>query len=320
MKSQSSSKAIITLSLLLIDVLFTFHKTIASDVFPRLDAKEADVIKESLMVQDSTITYKIETTDGNEYIGEIIEQNAQLIILKTKNLGIITIQKANVVSIDVIDPNRVQGGVYWGDHMQSTRYFWQPSGYGLKKGEGYYQNVWIFFNQFSIGVSDKFLIGGGIIPLFLFAGAPSPVWVTPKLSIPVQQDKLNLGVGGLFATVLGESDSNFGIAYGTVTIGSKDHNASFGLGYGYAGSSWSRTPAFSFSLLQRTGPKGYFVMENYFLDVDTDFFILSMIGGRRIIGNHAGLDFGLVLPLNTGLNEFIAIPWLGITLPFGNKP
>lgn len=268
-------------------------------------------------LQDSTILYRIETRDGNEYVGEIIEQDTEVIVLKTKMLGTITIQKADVVNMDTIDPIRVQEGVYWEDHMQSTRYFWQPSGYGLKKGEGYYQNVWIFFNQFSVGASDNFLIGGGIIPLFLFAGAPSPVWITPKFSIPIQKDRLNIGVGGLFATVLGESGQYFGITYGTMTLGAKDHNASFGVGYGYAGNDWARTPTFSFSMLQRTGPKGYFMTENYFIGTDSDFLILSMIGGRRIIGRHAGLDFGLVLPINTGIGEFIAIPWLGITLPFG---
>lgn len=270
--------------------------------------------------QDSVIRYKIETRDGNEYIGEIIQQDAEKIILKTANLGTITILKINLVSMDVIDEKRMHEGVYWADHMQSTRYFWQPSGYGLKKGEGYYQNVWILFNQFSVGVSDNFLVGGGMMPLFLFGGAPTPVWVTPKFSIPIKKDKLNIGVGGLFATVLGESGTSFGIAYGTMTVGSKDHNASFGVGYGYAGSNWASTPTISFSMIQRTGSKGYFVTENYFIGLDADYFILSMIGGRRIIGNHAGLDFGLVIPISPYLDQPIALPWLGITLPFGNKP
>lgn len=322
MKNYSAPKnqiAIIIIMMLLTGFassVFASEKAFRTSVFE----SELSISSTSNYAQDSTILYKIETRDGNEYIGEIVEQDAEKIILNTKSLGTITIQKINMVSMELVDPARLQQGVYWADHMQSTRYFWQPSGYGLKKGEGYYQNVWILFNQFSVGVSDKFLIGGGIIPLFLFNGISTPVWVTPKFSIPIQKDKLNIGVGGLFATVLGESGANFGIAYGTMTLGSKDHNASFGVGYGYAGSDWAKTPTFSFSMLQRTGPKGYFVTENYFIGTDSDFVILSMIGGRRIIGRHAGLDFGLVLPINTGADIFIAIPWLGITLPFGNVP
>jgi hypothetical protein len=31
---------------------------------------------------------------------------------------------------------------------------------------------------------------------------------------------------------------------------------------------------------------------------------------------NAGLDFGLWIPAETG-GEFVAIPWLGISIPFG---
>lgn len=273
-----------------------------------------------LQVQDSTILWRIETRDGNTFIGEIVKQDAEKVLLKTENFGIVTILKTNLKSMDIINPDRIKDNIYWADHMQSTRYFWQPSGYGLKKGEGYYQNVWILFNQFSVGVTDNFLLGGGMIPLFLFAGSPTPVWLTPKVSIPIKADKLNLGAGGLFATVLGEQDTNFGILYGTITIGSKDKNVSFGAGYGYAGSNWATAPTFSLSVLQRTGSKGYFLMENYILGIDGDIGVLSMIGGRRIIGQHSGLDFGVVVPMFPGQGIFLAIPWLGITIPFGSNP
>ena len=49
---------------------------------------------------------------------------------------------------------------------------------------------------------------------------------------------------------------------------------------------------------------------------DENLLILSL-GGRHII-NKAGLDYGFVLPFSSDLDEFIAIPWLGITIPFGN--
>jgi len=58
---------------------------------------------------------------------------------------------------------------------------------GLHKGEGYYQNIWVFWNQASFGVTENFSLGFGIIPLFLFggeAGQYSPIWVVPKLSYP----------------------------------------------------------------------------------------------------------------------------------------
>jgi len=42
------------------------------------------------------------------------------------------------------------------------------------------------------------------------------------------------------------------------------------------------------------------------------------LGGRRII-KHMGLDFGAVIPLGGDIGSFVAVPWLGLTIPFGKK-
>ena len=270
--------------------------------------------------QDTTLTYRITTIDGNEFIGTLVEQDPQKIVLKTSNLGVITIQKINLKSMEIIETEKIKDGAYWADHMQSTRHFWSPNGYGLRKGEAYYQNVWIFFNQFSVGITDNILLGGGIIPAFLIAGTPTPVWITPKVSFPVVKDKVNIGVGGLFATVIGEDNANFGIAYGTATFGPRDKNVTVGVGYGYAGNSWASSPTFSLSYIARVGRKGYFISENYLISVDNDYLFLGMIGGRSILGNSSvGLDYGLVVPIASDMGTFIAIPWLGVTVPLGKN-
>ena len=206
--------------------------------------------------QDSIATYRIITKDGNEFIGSLEEQDAKKIMLKTSNFGIITIQKADLQSMTIIEEEKIIDGAYWQEHMQSTRHFWSPNGYGLKKGEAYYQNVWLFFNQVSVGVTDNILIGGGLIPLFLLAGTPSPVWVTPKVSFPVVENKVNVGVGGLFATVVGSEGSNLGITYGTATFGPRDMNLTVGVGYGYLDGDWGSTPTFSLSYISRVGKRG----------------------------------------------------------------
>jgi hypothetical protein len=269
--------------------------------------------------QDSTTLYHIETKDGNTFVGHIVEQDNMSIRFRTENLGVITLIRQDILRIEIINDDKFIEGVYWADHFQSTRYFWQPNGYGLKKGEGYYQNVWILFNQFSVGVTDHFLIGGGIMPLFLFAGAPTPVWITPKVSIPIVKDKFNIGAGGLFLTVLGEN-LNLGIPYATATIGPRDKNVSVGVGYAYSEGQWADSPTITLSALIRTGQKGYILTENYYIGTGSDYLILMMLGGRRIIGQRAGLDFGLVLPLGPFVDQFVAIPWLGVTIPFGKNP
>lgn len=266
--------------------------------------------------QDSTKVFRIETTDGNEYLGKIIEQGSDRIVFDTKKLGRITIRLIDVKQIEEIKVSEIRSEVYWSENPQSTRYLWMPNGFGLKKGEGYYQNIWVLFNQFSVGLSDHFSVGGGLVPLFLFAGASTPAWLTPKFSIPISEDKFHIGAGGLLGGVLGEPGSGFGVLYGITTFGNRDKNLSIGLGYGYVGGAWSNYPAISISGMLRTGPRGYLLTENYFLGGNASLVMFSF-GGRRII-KKTGLDFGLFIPSDTG-GSLVAVPWLGFTVPFGRK-
>ncbi|MFN3841045.1 MAG: hypothetical protein ACK4RF_10105 [Cyclobacteriaceae bacterium] len=275
------------------------------------------VVSTGLAQNQDTTRYRIETRDGNEYIGQIVQQDQTVIRLKTEKLGEITLRKADIKSMVAIQ-QRPKDGRYWFENPQSTRYFWQPNGYGLRKGEAYYQNIWVFFNQVSVGVTDHFSIGAGIMPLFLFAGTSSPAWLTPKVSIPVAKDKFSVGAGALMGTVLGEANTGFGIAYGVTTFGSRDKNLSFGLGYGYAGGDWAETPTITLSAMLRTGERGYIITENYYIDLGGERIMLFSIGGRRMV-KRVGIDFALLIPSDTG-GELFAFPILGLTVPFGNVP
>lgn len=266
--------------------------------------------------QNDSTAYRVETKDGNTYTGIILQSDPGKIVLRTPNIGDITIATSEISRISPVDPLQYKKGGYWFENPQATRYFFTANGYGLKKGEGYYQNVWVMFNQVAIGVTDNFSIGAGAVPLFLFGGASTPIWITPKLSIPISKDKLNLGVGALIGTVAGEESAGFGILYGISTFGSKDKNLSIGLGWGYGGGEIATTPTVTVSALIRTGPRGYFLTENYFIDVGSETLGLISMGGRRIIGK-AGLDFGAFIPLGAGNDVLVAIPWLGVTIPFG---
>ncbi len=282
------------------------------------------IASHSLLAQenlgDSTTIYRIETVDGNEYIGNIISRSPEQIQLKTVRLGIITLRTVDVVRIEVVLKERIKNDVLWFDNVQATRYFFMPNGYGLKKGEAYYQNVWVVFNQVSVGVTDNFSLGLGMIPTFLFGGGGGiPIWLTPKLSIPLVNDRVNVGAGIFYATLLGGGEGNgVGLAYGLSTFGNKDKNFTFGLGYGFADGQLANAPTLSFSTMIRTGQRGYFLSENYFISVPGETVALISIGGRRII-KRAGLDYGLFAPIVQGQNFFFAAPWLGLTFKLDKK-
>jgi hypothetical protein len=284
-------------------------------------------------VPDSTRIFRIEIKDGNIFTGYILYQDSSALIIRTEKLGDVRIplveikQKTELKNVVVVE-NKI-----WLPNPQSGRYFWAPNGYGLEKGSSYYQNIWVLYNQMSFSISDNFSLGAGIIPLFLFAGAPTPAWVVPKISIPVVRDRMNIGTGALLGTILGEDMGTFGLLYETTTFGSRDKNLSIGIAYGFAYGSWMARPIINFSTMIRTGPKGYFISENYVIPYETtnwDYYdytstsrhksaVVVSIGGRSIIGGNIGLDYSLWIPINANTDVFIAIPFLGVTIPMGKK-
>jgi hypothetical protein len=270
---------------------------------------------------DSLTVWMIETTDGNEFTGTILSEDSTGILLKTHLYGELQIGSSHIKKRKEIPPDRMVGGEYWFGNPHATRYFFGPDVYGLRKGEGYYQNTWIFLNQVNYGISNYLSLGGGIMPLFLLAGSPTPVWLTPKLSVPVVRDKINLGAGLLFVHVLGDG-SSFGIAYGASTFGNRESNLTLGAGWGFSGYdsgwNWSDRVTLMLSGMTRVGKKTYLLTENYYMSLGSgESFGILMLGGRSV-QKRLAVDYGLVLPLGTDLGEFIAIPWLSITLPFGN--
>jgi hypothetical protein len=278
----------------------------SSLLFPNLSTAQS---------QQDSIKSRIETIDGNEYIGIIQEQTSEKIRLKTVKLGEITLLIADIKQISEISQVLKEDGTYWLDNPQATRYFWSPNGYNLKKGEGYYQNVWIMGNQAIYGITNHISAGVGTVPLFLFGGTPTPVWFTTKFSVPVIENKLNVGAGALVGTVLGEEDTSFGILYGITTIGTKDKNLNIGVGWAFGGGEIAKIPTVNVSAMIRTGPKGYFLTENYFIGTADEFIVIMSLGGRRII-KHTGLDFGVFIPMGADIGSFVAVPWLGFTVPF----
>ena len=271
--------------------------------------------------QDSTTLWIMETTDGNEFTGTIIQKDSTGVILLTSIYGELHVAQGNIKKLIRVKSDRLVEGEYWFGNPHATRYFFGPNVYGLRKGEGYYQNTWILLNQVNYGITDHLQIGGGILPLFLFAGSPTPVLLTPKLSFPVVRDKFNLGAGLLFAHVLGDG-SSFGIAYGASTFGNRESNLTLGAGWGFSAYDsdwdWSDRVTLMLSGMTRVGKKTYLITENYYLSVGEGESIgIIMLGGRSV-QKRLAVDYGLVLPVGTDLGEFLAIPWLSITLPFGN--
>jgi hypothetical protein len=267
---------------------------------------------------DSTKTVRVETIDGNVFIGYIASEDSINLVVKTDVMGEVKIPLDKIKSQTQINGLKKVGRQYWLANPQSSRYFWAPNGYGLEKGSSYYQNIWVLYNQVSTGLTDNFSVGAGMIPLFLFGSSAIPVWIVPKFSIPVVKEKLNIGTGAFIGTILGVNSGVFGLVYGTVTVGSRDKNMSLGVASGFVDGKWLKVPIINPNFIVRVSPRGYLISENYIITAGGETVVVLSFGGRSLIRN-ISLDYSLWMPVGVGNDRILAIPFLGITIPMGNK-
>ncbi len=253
----------------------------------------------------------IRTSDGNSYKGKILESRVDTVILETILLGTIGIPRENIKSI--------KGFVSTGSALYDrvllsnsyTRYLFGTNALGLRKGEGYYQNTWVLFNQFSYGITDNISVGGGLVPLFLFNGTSTPVWGTVKFSFPVASESFHLSAGSLFGTIPGEDVGLFGLFFGQATIGNEQRNLTVGLGYGYADGEVGNTPTITLGGALPLGRKASLITENYIFPGEAGL----VSAGVRFYLKGATLDAALV----SDLQSAVFIPWLGLSLPIRAK-
>lgn len=253
---------------------------------------------------------RVSLKDGNQFKGWIVKETTTQYTFQTVNYGTVILQKKNIREIKPV----ALSGDPWFYNPQSTHYFFQQSGHGLRKGEAYYRNSMIFINEFSYAFTDYVSLGAGVVPLFLFAGTPTPIWIKPNITIPVAAESFSLGAGAMLGSILGESASRFGYLYSQATLGNRDKNLSLGIGYGVTGMNSEQALVFTLSGFIRTGERGFIMTENYLIPIEDQPELLIMLGGRRLIGNF-GLDYGFIAPLTGILSERFFIPWLGFSVP-----
>ena len=260
---------------------------------------------------------EVKVADGNRIIGTLEKEDEKSLWLKTDDYGVVQIDKSKIKSRNKLDETRIKNGTYWFENPNATRNLYGPTGYGLKKGEGYYQNFYILLNSVSYGFSDNFTMGFGIVPLF-GTGATS-FTLTPKVSFPIVENMVNAGAGILYIHLAGE---NLGVGYGVLTLGSKDNNITFGGGYGMMNGEFSDgLGIMTISGNVRVAKRLSLVTENWFLldknnnefDLDNAFYSYSV----RYMMDRLSFDLGFVNMKGSGVP--IGIPLVGLVIPFEAK-
>ena len=264
---------------------------------------------------------EITLTDGSVIVGELISSQDDVWVLEANSLGRLEIN-INQIKESQFLTNEEQvkdvNGIPF-DFHNSTHYIVGPSGYGLKKGQSYYENIYIFWNSYTTGITDNFSISmGGEILSLLFTSSFPVIFVSPKFSFPFKDNSGAAAIGGTFFTSPEADFTTFGFVTGTVTLGHRNNNFSLSTGIG-----WSSEDGFEdsivplgFSTMQRLGSKVSLVSENWLLfnnNFDDAFGVLS--AGLRIHFKKPGSAFnvGLFRPTEE-VGNLIAIPYVSTTI------
>lgn len=278
----------------------------------------------STFAQDNPQNVEVKMKDGSSIIGELIAETPEKIVIKNNTLGEVTILRSNIAEYRTLRSIITKDGVYWHENPNPTRNIYGPTGYGLRQGEGYYQNFMVFLNQVSYGFSDNFTIGVGVeIASILFGlneGADSNFpgfTITPKFSFPIKEDQWNVGVGVLAVHIPStEKLFSLGIVYGVSTWGTRENNVTLGLGFGVAEGEFTGKPIVTLAGNYRTGRRFGLVTENWFIPFDGEYGSLISFGGRYI-GERITWDFALFGVSADGGFFISPVPLIGLSFPFG---
>jgi hypothetical protein len=289
----------------------------------RLSAQD---VSESLsLFQDTTSNVSIRFKSGTTYIGKLRYNVHDTIAILTTDLGLIKIPYSKINRIDYIT---IRKGKAWFPQPLPGRYFFSPSAFTLRPGEGYYQNTMIAVNSFNVGVTNWFSIGGGIEFFTTIAsitvGDFSPTFfITPKVGFKVAPN-LRIGTGVLYLQLLG-NEVNFANFYGVVTYGNEDNNITGGIGWGYSkikvvdDGAWMKKPLVTLSGTARMSRKLAFISENWFVpeaDETGITYYPFFSYGLRFMGESISVDLLFLNNEDIIRAFFLGIPLVSFTVKF----
>jgi hypothetical protein len=205
----------------------------------------------------------------------------------------------------------MRGGQLYRTDPNSTRLFLAPTGRGLKAGQGYFADYFLFFPTVAVGVTDFLALSGGVS---LVPGAESQLaYFAPKLTFPISP-QVGLSTGLLHLAIPEDTD-DVTLGYAVGTFG----NACNGLTLGAAlplNSNEDKNPVLLIGGEAQMSNSAKLITENWIFTGNTTTVLFS--GGIRFFGEKLAVDIALI-----GSDElfegqgFPFVPWVDFSVFFG---
>ena len=254
--------------------------------------------------QQPTQQVLIEIRDSSVIKGTLIAKQGDTLFVETKLFGTLFVKEKDIKTMEIIEKETPSGVKKRFENLHGIHNFVSSTGIALRKGEGYYNNSYLFMNIGAYGFTNNFSLGLTIIPRAGFVA-------TPKLSFAVAKN-FSLGISGTVGIFDGVPLLG---GYGVATIGNRDQNLSMGIGSGISSEFSLDAPIFfSISGQIRLARKLSLITENYILQGH----ILG-VTGFRFMNAKSAFNLGIIYPFFPVFGSSSPVPFLGFGIPFKNK-
>ncbi len=271
--------------------------------------------QDSLRVLDDTTRVQVlRLSDGTVIVGRVVGVRADSAVIRTQ-AGQLTIARSSVRSVRERAASSMRGGEYWPEDPNATRLFFASTGRMLRRGEGYFCDIWVFLLCLTGGLTDRITMGGGMSIVPGINIADNVFYLTPKIGL-LNTENVNVAVGAFagWSGAVTDDASSFGILYGVSTFGSEDRNLSAGIGYAYYNDDLANSPLILGGLKLRLSRGTAFISENYILP-EAEGGLVSF--GLRFFGERIAGDVALVRFIGSGSgDDGVTVPFVGLAVKF----
>jgi hypothetical protein len=281
---------------------------------PALPLTAQRVTLDRVTVTDTTLRHEVRLRDGSTLIGRITSLTADSVYLALGS-GPLVVARSSVTEVRQFASSQLRGGVPWFENPHPTRLLFAPTAFALSKGERYYSNIYLFFNSFAVGVTDRFTMGAGMTLFPAPDMSDNLFYLTPKYTF-AEGDNTRFAVGGFLGWFGAASDAegrgSLGILYATGSAGTVERNVTVGMGWGYLGGDIADRPLVMVGFQSRVAQRLALVSENWIFPSSELAALVSF--GLRFLGERIGADVALIN--NPSDPVTLGVPFVGLTIKF----